>query len=164
VFRRRKRGQDGQGTDAEVFTGLRGRLLSADPQEVGLAPTDRLPNVWVALMELAMAGGIASIVCVADGTTSMYTSTGGGLIGAGAHPNVAEANARFLEEVERSLALLQPVEELLLPQADVVRFNVMTYSGPRTAAGIPDELAQGSRPLSPLFLAGSDVITQLRMV
>jgi hypothetical protein len=164
VFRQRKRAQDGQGTDAEVFTGLRGKLLSADPQEFGLAPTDRLPNVWVALMELAMAGGIASIVCFADGTTSMYTSTGGGMIGAGAHPNVAEANARFLGEVERSVALLQPVEELPLPQPEMVRFNVMTYSGPRTAAGTPDELAQGGQTLSPLFLAGNNVITQLRMV
>jgi hypothetical protein len=111
-----------------------------------------------------MAGGIASIVCVADGTTSMYTSTGGGMIGAGAHPNMAEANARFLEEVERSPALLQPVEELPLPQPEMVRFNVMTYSGPRTAASIPEELAPGGQPLSPLFLAGNDVITQLRMV
>ncbi len=51
-----------------------------------------------------------------------------------------------------------------LPQAETVRFSVMTYSGPRTAAGVPDELAQGGRPLSPLFLAGNDVITQVRMV
>jgi hypothetical protein len=89
---------------------------------------------------------------------------GGGMIGAGAHASVAEANARFLDEVERSLSLLHPVEELPLPQAEMVRFNVMTYSGPKTAAGIPDELAQGGRPLSPQFLAGNDVITQLRMV
>jgi hypothetical protein len=164
VFRRRKREEDEQGMGAEAFTGLRAKLLAADPEEFGLVPTERFPNVWVVLMELGMAGGIASIVCVADGTTSMYTSTGGGMIGAGAHPNVVEANALFLDEVERSLPLLPPVEELQLPQPEMVRFNALTYSGPRTAAGIPDELVQGGRPLSPLFLAGNEVITQLRMV
>ena len=47
---------------------------------------------------------------------------------------------------------------------DTVRFNVLTFDGPVTAVGEPDELAAGGLPLSPLFFAGNDVITQLRMV
>ncbi len=161
MFKRRKPQED---TEAEAFTGLRGKLLSANPEQFGLTPTERFPNVWIVLMELAMAGGIASIVCVADGTTSMYTSTGGGMIGAGAHAKVVEANARFLDAAERSLPLLEPVEELPLPEPSTVRFNVLTYTGPRTAAGVAEQLSGGELPLSPLFLAGNDVITQLRMV
>jgi hypothetical protein len=160
VFRR-KRSEAGA---SDAFQGLRQKLVSADPASFGISPSERYPNVWAALLELAMAGGIASIVCVSDGTTSMYTSTGGGMIGAGTHAAVAQANGRFLDEAERSLGLLTPVDVLPLPEPSEARFNVLTFSGPRTAAGSPDELIEGRLPLSPLFLAGNEVITQLRFV
>jgi hypothetical protein len=161
VFSRRKR-EDKEASEA--FERLRQQLISATPATFGIAPSERFPTVWASVMELGMAGAIASIVCASDGTTSMYTSTGGGMIGAGQHAAVVEANHRFLDAAERSLALLQPVDVLPLPEQESVRFNVLTFDGPRTAVGVPERLATGGLPLSPLFLAGNDVITQLRMV
>jgi hypothetical protein len=160
MFRRRNHDREA----AEAFQRLRQQLLTATPDMFGIEPSERFPNVWAAVMELGLAGGIASVVCVSDTTTSMYTSTGGGMIGAGKHEAVVEANHRFLDAAERSLSLLMSVVVLPAPDQDTVRFNVMTFDGPRTAVGAPDELATGGLPLSPLFLAGNDVITQLRMI
>ena len=161
MFGRRKR-EDGEADDA--FQRLRQQLISASPGIFGIEPSDRFPNVWAAVMELGMAGGVASVVCVSDGTTSLYTSTGGGMVGAGQHAAVVEVSTWILDEAERSLSLLSPVETLPLPDQNTVRFNVLTFASPRTAVGVPDDLARGESPLSPLFLAGNDVITQLRMI
>ena len=52
-------------------------------------------------MEMAFPEGAATLVSLADGTTSMYTSTGGGVIGGGAHDAVVQAGRAFLLELER---------------------------------------------------------------
>jgi hypothetical protein len=76
-----------------VYLGLRRTMFTADPAELGLAPSERLPEVWAALMEIDLGGAVASVVAVADGTTSLYISNGGGVLGTGAYPAVAEAGA-----------------------------------------------------------------------
>jgi hypothetical protein len=78
--------------------------------------------VWAALMEQADDAGIASFVMIADGTTSMYTSTGGGIIGAGFYQEVARATLAFLDAAEAHLELLQPVDVLPLPRTGAVRW------------------------------------------
>jgi hypothetical protein len=165
MFRRRRHHQRPARDDPhDSYTGLRGQLLAADPAELGLAPSARLPRVWAALMELGMDRGTASLITVADGTTSLYLSTGGGIIGGGEHQAVARAAAAFLDAVEAHLELLQPVDALPLPPAGAVRFSVLTYVSPRSAEAKESELASGHHVLTPLFVAGHEIITQLRLI
>jgi hypothetical protein len=67
---------------AEGTPALREMLLSAKPSEFKIAPTPELPRVCAAMMEMRVGKADVSLVAVADGTTSMYFSTGGGFIGA----------------------------------------------------------------------------------
>jgi hypothetical protein len=83
MFKRRKDRQGGGDGPHEVFLRLRGQLLEVDPAELELSPSPRLPRVWAVLMEMGLDTGTASLVAVADGTTSLYLSTGGGVIGGG---------------------------------------------------------------------------------
>ena len=162
MFRRRRPHPD-HGEPPNLYMELRTRMLATRPAEVGLAPSARLPRVWAALMEQGMDAGIASFVMVADGATSMYTSTGGGIIGGGQHQEVARATLAFLDAAEAHLELLQPVDVPPLPRTGAVRFNVLTYGSPRSAEADESELAAG-HVLTPLFYAGHRVITQLRLL
>jgi hypothetical protein len=147
-----------------VFVGLRGQLVSGDPAAFGIAPSDRLPRVWGVLFEQGMRDAVATVVSLADGTTSLYTSTGGGVIGGSAHPGAVEATRRFLEVVEASLELTTPSDELPLPVPEEVRFNVLTYDGPRTASARQAELGDQAHPLRLLWLAAHGVVTELRRI
>ena len=44
MFKRRKADQDGGDKGHEVFLGLRGQLLTTDPAELQLSPSQRLPR------------------------------------------------------------------------------------------------------------------------
>jgi hypothetical protein len=115
-------------------------------------------------MEMGFPEGAATIVSLADGTTSLYTSEGGGVIGGGEHAPVAAASRRFLAEAEATKTGLLPADpaNVQLPPAGVVSFVVLGYSGTQTGAADEDELASRQHPLSPLYAAGQDVITALR--
>ena len=143
---------------------LRSKILSLDPAAVGLHPTAELPRVWGVLMEMGFPDGAATIVSLADGTTSLYTSEGGGVIGGGEHAPVAAASRRFLAEAESTEAELSPAvsADVQLPPAGVVSFVVLGYSGTQIGAADEDDLASMQHPLSHLYAAGQDVITALR--
>jgi hypothetical protein len=114
---------------------LRNMLLTLDPVEAGLAPTEALPRVWGAVMDIGADRGWASLVTLADGTTSLYTSGGGGVIGGGAHEPVVEASGRLLHLIEAHLDLFEPTDDLDPPGPEQTRFLVMTYEGHQEPIG-----------------------------
>ena len=139
-------------------------MLSLDPATVGLHPSAELSQVWGVLMEMGFPDGAATIVSLADGTTSLYTSEGGGVIGGGEHAPVVAASRRFLAEAEATETGLSPAEsvDVQLPPAGIVSFVVLGYSGTQVGAADDQELASMRHPLSRLYAAGQDVITALR--
>ena len=151
-------------TDDDIYSELRDQALSVDPTEIGVAPSDDHPNVWGVVMDLGYPEGTATLVGLSDGSTSLYTSSGGGVIGGGDHSTVAEATLRWLRVAEDMLAALEPATEFPLPDAGDVAFTVLTYSGRYRASAPEAALGAGDAPLSPLFYAGHDVITELRHV
>lgn len=145
-----------------IYIALRGTLLDTDPASLGLAPSAGGRRVWAVVMDTAFPEGVASLAVVADGTTSLYTSTGGGTIGAGTHEAVATASDAFLDRVDGALELLVSATSFPLPPTGRVRFCVLTFDGGRTAEADELDLGEGRHPLSGVFLAGHDVITALR--
>jgi hypothetical protein len=151
-------------TGEQVYQGLRAQILGLDPAEAGLGQGPGRPAVWGALMDMGYPRGTATLVALADGTTSLYTSTGGGIIGGGFHRAVAAATGSFLADLERHLPLLKPDADPALPAAGQVIIRALTY-GRRLAAQAPeDDLGHGRHPLSPVFHAAHRVITELRLI
>src|SRR5262249_10888815 len=107
---------------------------------------------------------VATLVAVADGTTSLYFSTGGGVIGAGEHEAVADPSRRWLLAAQEFLPTLSPTLEPPLPEPGLTRFVAVTPGGLLDAGAPEAELGGGEPPLSPLFYAGHDVITQIRLL
>ena len=106
---------------------------------------------------------VATLVGVADGTASLYFSNGGGFIGAATHANVAEANRRRLETGIESLPELSVVTDPPLPAEGMTQFVAVTPAGLRGSVAPEEEFGDGRHRLSPLFHAGHDVITQIRL-
>jgi len=83
---------------AEAMKGLRNRLLTSSAEEVGLSGKDAEAKVWGVLMEVAFPSGVSTIVSIRDGTASLYTSTGGGVLGG---YSAREEAKRFVAEAEK---------------------------------------------------------------
>jgi hypothetical protein len=142
---------------------LRDMILRTPPNELGFAAGDDT-KLYGALMETGYAAATVTIVSLIDGTTSMYISTGGGTIGAGEHEPVAEATRAFVAMANVLVGQTQPTTDFPLPGVGHVRFQLLTTDGGRTAEALRDDLGHGRHPLSPLFYAGQDVVTQIRLL
>ena len=145
-----------------IYVELRDQVLTVDPAAVGLAPSPDHPNVWGVLMDLGYPEGTATVVGLSDGTTSLYTSSGGGVIGGGQHPTVADATLRWLGLAETAVAGMDATTEFPLPEPGQVALVVLTYGGAYRRCAAETVLAAGDDAVSALFFAGHDVITELR--
>jgi hypothetical protein len=128
-----------------------------------MAPRPDLQSVWGALVEIGLNRGSATIVSLADGTTSMYTSTGGGVIGAGAHDGPARASRSLLVEIEKHLDLFPPADTCPLPGREAVSFVVLTFDGLRRAESDTQRLADPAEPLHAIWMAANVVMTEIRL-
>ena len=166
MFRRRAKGSDEHGpqTPASVFEGLRSQILNLDPSSVGMSRTPESPSTWGAVMETGHPNGVASLVCLCDGTTSLYTSTGGGMIGGGAHDAVVRANRVFLDATAAHLGGMAEGFDHTLPAEGRVIIRALTYDGQFAFEAAEDDLGNSRSPLSPVFHAAHGVITQLRLI
>ena len=68
----------------EVFLGedLRQQVLEMKPS-AELFGDENSHLVYASIVDMHMGDSVVSLACVADGTTSLYFSTGGGQIGSG---------------------------------------------------------------------------------
>jgi hypothetical protein len=147
---------------AEVIRGLRQQALTLEASQLGVAPTRERPHVWGVLMETGFPEAVVSLVAFADGTTSLYFSNGGGVIGAGEHESVRVASAALLGAAEAHVAGFAPAGETPLPAAGRVRFYVRTFGGTLTAETDEQDLGHRRHPLAPVFHAGHAVIAAVR--
>lgn len=155
--RARKKGKD-------VYSELRNRALTTPRRNIGIPEPERDAPVWGLLMETGYESGSSTLVALLDGSTSLYLSSGGGVIGGHAHEKVRRANAEFLRSANRFRSHLLPAREFPLPSKAQVIFYALTDVGVLTLSAEEQTLSGGHHPLSPLFHAGHDVITELRLL
>ena len=148
---------------ADIYLDLRARLLRLDPETVGLTAAES-PAVFGGVMEIGFPEAVATIAALADGSTSLYLSTGGGVIGGGDHESVARESVKFLEVLGRHVEHLAPDEGDALPAEGEVAIRALTRHGRLVATAAEDDLGNDRHPLSPVFFAGHDVITALRQL
>jgi hypothetical protein len=126
-----------------VYAGLRQQVLSLTPDQLGEELADE--PIFALLMETGYPEAVATLVGVAEGTTSLYFSNGGGFIGAGTHANVAEANRRWHELGRSVLPRLGVIADPPLPDEDMTQFVAVR----------PRACAEPSRPRRSSAKAGT---------
>lgn len=141
---------------------LRSMALARSAADLGLTRANYPHEVWGMLMETGMQGGHYTLVALADGSTSLYYSTGGGVIGAGGWPAVKDAGRRFLNQGNRALDSSRPATSLDPPPLDITRFFFLTFDGVQVGTAPEAALTKKNHKLAALFRAGQDVITAIR--
>jgi hypothetical protein len=156
-------GGRGRKPPAEIYADLRSISLTVDLADIHLPPGEPWSAALVAMMEIGLPTGTATFVALADGSVSMYTSTGGGVIGAGEHAAVRTAADRFRAAAAAARVELEPTTDFPGPTPGEVRFQLRTEDGGFTAAGPEAALKTGRHPLSELYAAGQDLVTEIRL-
>ena len=141
---------------------LRRQALTVEAAALTLKPTPARPHVWGVVMEIGYPEAAATLVVFADGTTSMYFSSGGGVIGAGDHEPVRAAAGKLLSLAESQVSRFAPAADTSLPLAGRVTFFLRTFTGTLGAEAGETELGGGAHRLSEVFLAAHAVITAVR--
>jgi hypothetical protein len=115
-------------------------------------------------MDTAYPNGTATLVALVDGTTSLYTTSGFGIIGGGSHPTVGRASRAFLSALEAHLDRFGEDPGTDLPASGRVVMHALTYTGRRAMESREDELGRGRLSLSPVFFAAQQVIAALHSI
>lgn len=148
----------------ETIEGLRAMVFNLDPEEIGLTRENFGHPVWGMIMETGFDDGSFTLVTLADGTTSLYFSTGGGIIGGGGHDSVRQASGHFLSGAQYFYGNATKVESFPGPANGEVKFYFLTFDGISTYSAPEDKLGNGNDELSNLFYAAHEVITELREI
>jgi hypothetical protein len=139
-------------------------VLRLDPSEAGLSPTEALPRAYGVVMDTAYENGVATLVAFADGTTSLYLSSGGGTIGAGQHERVATATRRLVTMAEHAVDKIPSVEDDSLPPQGATTIRVLTHAGQHAVTAPQEDFGNGRHELFPLFRGAHDVLSEIRLL
>lgn len=140
---------------------LRDHVLTGElPRRPEYAPG----TATVALMELSMGGGLATVCSFVDGATSLYLSTGGGVIGVGEDPRANAASREFVAVVESALESLAPTDSN--PDLDPGKVRFLLRVGHELFGVVYSEsaLTHSDHVMHALWVKGQDVLTWIRIV
>ncbi len=154
-----KKNKKDSGNAAE---GLREKLFKLNPKTIDITPSEDLPRVWGFMMEIFISQNWVNLVCVADGTVSIYIGTGGGIIGAGEHDSVRSAARECLKKSEEILEHLKKFDPTHIQNERKIKFHVLTYDGIRSDEAETNEINSGKHYLSELHYYAQNVITEVR--
>jgi len=150
--------------DAAAYAGLREQALTVTREAAGVAAPAPDAPIWLLVVEFGHPGVTATLVAIADGTTSLYLSSGGGVIGGGAHDSVRAANASLLRAANALRDRMGRVTACERPPAGSTAFHARIDGGVLSYTGTDTDLARSDRPMSSLFLAAHRVLGELRVM
>ena len=147
---------------APAYDGLRNQILALKASDIG-APSAGDGKVLAVLMETGYPEAVATVVAVADGSASIYFSNGGGVIGAGAHKQAHEKAIELIDLVGKNMSKFSKTGACPLPENGITSFCVVTVDGLYAVSAKEDDLGNKRSDLSPVFYAGQDLITAIRL-
>lgn len=150
--------------DAQVYQDLRSMVLNLKSRDIGIT-RGRFPHrVYGLVMETGFAEGSFTLSVIADGSTSMYFSNGGGILGGGGYEHVRKASVRLLSGAQHFYDDAQQVAVFPKPLEGDVIFYFIAFDGVRAYTASEDDLGNERDRLSSLFIAAHAVIAELRKV
>lgn len=137
---------------------LRRMFMGKTARDLGVAPTPEFPKVFAVAMDWPLDDQIVTVVAIADGHASLYTTSTFGIIGGQNRPSEAR---KFVAEAQSHYDRATPTTTFPYPSKTAVRFYLLGYDGVRFVEGALDPIWNNAAPLSPLFGAAQDVVTAL---
>lgn len=144
----------------------RAGIFSVSADDFGFVPSEEHPHIWSVVMETAPPETLITFTAALGGNANIYFGSGGKITGAGTDPGVMAVNDELFAEAERARKNFRPAPRgILYPYAGEVKFYLFTFESGILAAEADERVLQdGGHPLSPLYLAAQDVISEIRKV
>jgi hypothetical protein len=156
---------NGQQPDPKVYFGLRNLMLEGTRAKFGISPGTRPTEAYGVLMDWGIPAGSATVVAIADGTASVYLSSGGGFLGGGqSHESIRTAAKRAVQVSDEVQALMHSTTTYPVAQPGQVNFYVLTDAGVFTASASEDDLRGHSGPFYKLGDSMQDIVTEYRRI
>ena len=149
-------------TEQNPYSGIRNMAFSVTSEQLGLNGIEK-DQVFGIISEMDMDGATATVVTFATGDTSLYLSSGGGIIGAGQHESVQKVVKKYVESGQKYLNKGIKIEKAELPKSGMTHFNFLTDNGIYSIEKHTTELESGKSEFSNLFVELNEVIAQIRM-
>jgi hypothetical protein len=152
-----------QASSANAYMGLRSLVLEGSRANFGLAPGSSPTQPFAVVIDWGSPQGPATIVTIADGSASVYPSSGAGFIGGGqSHESIRNAALKTVELAGAMQPLMQRTTKYPLADPQQVTFYVVTDAGVFTASASEDDLAGNRSPFSQLAAAAQNIVTEYR--
>ena len=157
-----KRSWDSRGT-TDAYRSQRQQALTINRSKVGIRqPPPEMP-VWGALMEAHSAYGILTLlVCLSDGTTSVYFGQDPISLGGREQQGVQHPAGQFIELANRLVSLMAPGDTTHEPARGTAIFYARTDTATLRSEAISLELLGADHPLAPLYSAGNAVAQKMK--
>lgn len=110
---------------------MRERFLTRPPAEWGIEPAAENPQVYGVLMEWLSEGVTLTVAAFCEGSASVYTSLGHGMIGGHADEQVNSDARALVEAAARVHDDASPTSEFPYPGPGRVQFYLLTFTGVR---------------------------------
>jgi hypothetical protein len=140
------------------------RLAVLNRQFIDTTASGEPDDIHCVVMDWNLGGeSVATLVAFADGATSLYLSSGGGVIGAGEHERVRRAATDFRAAAIRVRDQFRAEESFERPPSGHTRFFIVTRAHTYASPMIPNsQLRQNSHALAAVDAAAQATITEIR--
>jgi hypothetical protein len=151
--------------DPRVYQAMRDQIPQVRRENIGLPAPAHDTDPWAVVMDWGVTEGSATVVAIADGTASIYLSSGGGSIGGGqSHDSIRQAAMRAVSVAAEFQPEMRLVTSYPLPPAGEVVFYALTDAGVFSAGAPEKELSTHRHRLSKLGGALQEIVTQYRLI
>lgn len=162
---RQHRDSSGKRSDPKIYFASRDMVLQGSRARFGLPSASKPAEPWGLLMDWGGEEGTATVVAIADGSASVYLSSGGRFIGGGeSHDSIRAAAKRTVELAKEVQPLMQLTTTYPLPQNGHMTFYVLTDAGIFTATVSDEEIETHKSPLYKLGDSVQMIMTEYRIV
>jgi len=146
------------------YLGLREQAISIKSEQLQLILSEDQEIAFGVIAELGIGNGSATIVSFMTGDASMYTSSGGGIIGgAVSHENVKSSAINLVNVAQRFFPKMPKSYNLNIPKDGYIKFYILTNKATYSFEGKESEITDPNSNWAELFNAANDVISQLRI-
>ncbi|MBS1529161.1 MAG: hypothetical protein JSU01_02540 [Bacteroidetes bacterium] len=164
VYLQKRSGKNSPSNTQNPYLGLREQALLTRPAQLRLQLSENEETAFGVVVDLGMNNGSATIVAFATGDASMYTSSGGGIIGGGvSHANVKSSAVNLVSVAQKFFTKMQKASDLNTPKSGYIKFYSLTNKATYSFEGKEAEITDPNSPWAELFYAANEVITQLRI-
>ena len=141
---------------------IRSMALNFPASQVDIEKNANNPIVYGVVMDWNVGPGVATFVGYSSGDASMYTSSGGGIIGGYAHESVAKAAKALVQKAAEFMPKAEKSEDTTTPTANKVKFFLLTTEGRFVAEEELEDFDNGTSELLELFVEANKLIGELR--